>query len=218
MLKQIFYTMMCWTDLMMELDLIRIHLNDLAARPVLVYMFRFGFKTVGGCLFLSHGKFKLWSDLSLHHSHIVKPPGPPHAPPRLSALRLLGVDLVLSLQPGQHRPLAATHPAVLRQVLEGALSRPPRTPERLLQSLLVQVGVEAGVLLDGGHAGAVQRRGAVTKAGTRFRAGDWGGAGLQGAARLEAQGASGGRGEAWGFVDTNWRRLQAAEELGILGK
>lgn len=106
---------------------------------------------------------------------------------------------MLSLQPEQHRPLAATRHAFIRQVLEGAPSRPPRTPERLL----VQVGVEAGVLLDGGHVGAVQRWGALTKAGTGFRAGYWGGAGLQRAARLEAQGGSGGRGKAWGFVDPN---------------
>lgn len=33
--------------------------------------------------------------------------------------------------------------------------------------------------------------------------------------RLEAEG--GGVGEGWGFEDTNRRRVQAAQELGILG-
>ncbi len=128
---------------------------------------------------------------------------------------------MLSLQSEQHRLLAATRHTFLRQVLEGALSRRPRRPpERLLQGLLVQVRVEAGVLLDGGHAGAVQRGVDVGGSGsvgrTEARAGDRRGAGLLGAGRLETQPSGGGEG--WRFEDPNRCRLQAAQELGILGK
>lgn len=137
----------------------------------------------------------------------------------LSALRLLGVDLVLSLQSEQHRLIAATRHAFLRQVLEGALSRPLPPPERLLQSLLVQVRVEAGVLLDGGHAGAVQRGVTGVGAGCRVGAGGRRGAGLLGAGQLETQPSrGGGGGEGWRFEDPKRCRIQAAQELGILGK
>lgn len=125
---------------------------------------------------------------------------------------------MLSLQPEQQRLLAAAHHALLRQVLEGALGRARRAPERLLQRLLVQVGVEAGVLLDGGHAGAVQR-GRTAGGGRGVGAGDEAGhrrrAGLLGPGRLETE--VGGR-EGRRLEDPNRRRLQAAQELGILGK
>ena len=114
-----------------------------------------------------------------------------------SALRLLGVDLMLSPQSGQQR--------LLRQVLERAASR---APERLLRGGLVRGGVAAGVLLDGRHAGTVQRRQGCV--GAR------GGAGLLGAARLETKGGGGGEGRR--FEDPNRCGLQAAQELGILGK
>lgn len=136
-----------------------------------------------------------------------------------SALRLLGVDLMLPLQPEQHRLPAASRHAVLRQILEGARSRAARPAERLLQRLLVQVRVEAGVLLDGGHAGAVQRGVAIVGGGVRAGGGarDRRRAGLLGAGRLEAQ-SGGSGGKVWRFEDPNRRRLQAAQELCILGK
>ena len=136
----------------------------------------------------------------------------------LSALRLLAVDLMLSLQSEHYRLLAATRQAFLRQVLEGALTRPGWAPERLLQRLLVQVGVQAGVLLDGGHAGAVQRGVSWPGARGRVGAGDRRGAGLLGTERVEAQPSGIGAGrEGRRFEDPNRRRLQTAQELGILG-
>lgn len=88
-----------------------------------------------------------------------------------SALRLLGVHLMLSLQAEHGGRPASSHQAFLRQVLKGAASRRRRATERLLQRLLVHVRVEAGVLLDGGHAGAVRRGGTRGGAWRRGRAG-----------------------------------------------
>lgn len=74
-----------------------------------------------------------------------------------SALRLLAVHVPPSLRSG---PLCL-HPrhVFIGQILKGMLSGPRRPPEVLLQGLLHQVGVTAGVLQDGGHAEGVQRRG-----------------------------------------------------------
>ena len=117
---------------------------------------------------------------------------------RDSALCLLGVDLMLPVQSEHGRLPAAARHVFLRQVFEGALSGPRQPPEGLLQSLLVQVRVEAGVLLDGGHAGAVQR--GVVRGGAGGRRG----AGLLGAGRLETQPSGGGAGGEGGrFEDPN---------------
>lgn len=120
-----------------------------------------------------------------------------------SALCLLAVDLMLPLQFEHLRLLTAAR--LLCQVLEGAPRRPCRTYERLVKGRLVQVGVRAGVLVDGGHAGAVQRRWAVGRVSTS----------LLGATGMKAKGA--GR-ERRRFEDPNGRRIQAAQELSILGK
>lgn len=130
---------------------------------------------------------------------------------RPSALRLFAADLMLPLQPEHLRLLAALR--LLCQVFKGAPSRPhPHwTPKCLLQRHLVQMGVTAGVLVDGGHAGAVQRMGAAGRVSA------WGqrSAGLHGAAGVKAKG---GRREGRRFEESNRRRIQAAQELGILGK
>lgn len=140
--------------------------------------------------------------------------------PVSSALRLLAFHLTLSLQTVHHGLSTATCHTFPRQVLEGALSRTQWAPERLLQGLLIQVRVQAGVLLDGGHAGAVQR-GVVSRAGAQVLvgAGRWRRAALLGARHLETQpGRVGGAGEGWRLQDPDRCGLQAAQELSILGK
>lgn len=129
-----------------------------------------------------------------------------------SALRLLAVDLALPLESEQLGLVDAAHRVPLRQVLERASSGSGRSPKRLLQLLLVQVGVRAGVLQDGGHVGGVRRRRGVAR--SRAGAEDRRGAGLLRADRREAHG--GGR-ETQRFEDPNRSRIQAAQELGILG-
>lgn len=88
-------------------------------------------------------------------------------------------------------PVCAARRVSLRQVLERTPRRSGRSAERLLQLPLVQVGVQAGVLQDGGHVGGVQRRGGV--AGGGAGAEDRRGAGLLGADGREAH-VGGGEG------------------------
>lgn len=104
------------------------------------------------------------------------PPGPGLSR-SWSALCLLGVHVSLSLQSKHHDFVALTR-RHLSQVFKGPGNRPPWPTQSLLQSVWVLVlvrawigvRVEAGVLLDGGHARAVGD-GVLGGHGQRRRAG-----------------------------------------------